>query len=50
MSEALRDRNKVPSLLAADRDLKETIPLRASRDGALLVALSEGDAEDLEGL
>ena len=49
MSEALRDRNKVPSLLAADRDLKETIPLRASRDGALLVALSEGDAEDLEG-
>ena len=49
MSEALRDRNKVPSLLAADKDLKETIPLRASRDGALLVALSEGDAEDLEG-
>ena len=45
--EALRDRNKVPHWQR--QRLKKTIPLRAKPDGALLVALSEGDAEDLEG-
>lgn len=48
MSEALRDRNKVPSLLAADRDLKKTIPLRANKDGSLLVSLTEGSGEEIE--
>lgn len=41
--EALRDRNKVPSLLAADKDLNKTIPLRANKDGALLVSLTDGE-------
>lgn len=38
MNDAIRDRNKVPSLLAADKELKNTIPIRANEDGSLITS------------
>jgi len=43
MSNALRDSRKVPSMLAADKELKKTIPLRANEDGSLMVSISESE-------
>lgn len=42
MANAIRDANKVPSILAANRELNKTVPLVANEDGSLLVAVSEG--------
>ncbi|CAK7055435.1 hypothetical protein [Tissierella sp.] len=38
MNNAIRDGNKVSSILAADKELKTTIPLRANSDGSLIVS------------
>ena len=42
MANALRDSQKVASMLAANENLTTTIPLKATSDGALIVSVSAG--------
>lgn len=39
---ALRDGNKVPSLLVSNADLTDTVPVRASEGGAMMVSIEGG--------
>lgn len=39
MANALRDSQKVSSMLAVDKDLTKTIPVRANEEGALMVQM-----------
>jgi len=39
MANALRDSQKVSSMLAVDKDLTKTIPVRANAEGALMVQM-----------
>ena len=49
MNDALRDSNKVPSMLAVNEEGNKTVPLKANNDGSLLVSMSDSGGSATTG-